>query len=121
MSTPVIPPGVRPLRLLPDDHRRRAGGSRTNLGGKPRILGGGVYMDAVRAGIAEAMRENDDVLMAGIDVGSGGGIFGVRRGLKEEFGDRIRDTPISESALVGLEIGASIRGFRPIVEIMFIG
>lgn len=77
------------------------------------------YMHAIRDGIADAMREDSRVVMAGIDVGRGGGIFGVTAGLHEEFGDRIRDTPISESAIVGLGTGAAMRGLRPIIEIMF--
>jgi len=78
------------------------------------------YMDAVRNGIADEMREDDSVFVLGIDVGKSGGIFAVTRGLYEEFGSqRVRDTPISEMAFVGAAVGAAAAGLRPVVEIMF--
>ena len=78
------------------------------------------YMDAVREGIAAEMRADPTVFLMGIDVGEGGGIFAVTRGLYEEFGpDRIRDTPISELGFVGAAVGAAARGLRPVVELMF--
>ena len=78
------------------------------------------YMDAIRAGIADELREDDRVVLIGIDVGAGGGIFGVTRGLYEEFGpERVRDTPISELAFVGAAVGAAATGQRPVVELMF--
>jgi pyruvate dehydrogenase E1 component beta subunit len=65
------------------------------------------------------MRADDRVFLMGEDVGPYGGSFGVSLGLLEEFGpDRIRDTPLSESAFVGAGIGAAVAGMRPIVEIM---
>jgi pyruvate/2-oxoglutarate/acetoin dehydrogenase E1 component len=77
-------------------------------------------MDAVREGIAAEMRADDAVCLLGIDVGSSGGIFAVTRGLYEEFGpDRVRDTPISETAFVGAAVGAAATGLRPVVELMF--
>jgi pyruvate dehydrogenase E1 component beta subunit len=77
------------------------------------------YREAMREAIREAMREDDRVFLIGEDVGRYGGSFGVSRGLLEEFGpERIRDTPLSESAFVGAGIGAAIAGMRPIVEIM---
>lgn len=78
------------------------------------------YMDAVKEAIADAMNDDDRVRLAGIDVGAGGGIFRVTDGLQETFGNRVRDTPISETAIVGLAVGASMTGLRPIVELMFI-
>jgi pyruvate dehydrogenase E1 component beta subunit len=77
------------------------------------------YREAMRAAIRDAMRRDERVFLMGEDVGRYGGSFGVSLGLLEEFGpDRIRDTPLSESAFVGAGIGASINGMRPIVEIM---
>ncbi|WP_107774733.1 alpha-ketoacid dehydrogenase subunit beta [Nocardioides sediminis] len=77
------------------------------------------YRDALRDAIREAMRADDRVFLMGEDVGDYGGCFAVSLGLLEEFGpERVRDTPLSESAFVGADIGAAIGGMRPIVEIM---
>jgi len=77
------------------------------------------YREALRAGIRDALSSDERVFLMGEDVGAYGGSFGVSLGLLEEFGpDRIRDTPLSESAFVGAGIGAAIGGMRPIVEIM---
>jgi pyruvate dehydrogenase E1 component beta subunit len=77
------------------------------------------YREAIRAAIREAMRADERVFLMGEDVGRYGGSFGVSLGLLEEFGpERIRDTPLSESAFVGAGIGAALGGMRPIVEIM---
>ncbi|MFN6120955.1 MAG: alpha-ketoacid dehydrogenase subunit beta [Actinomycetes bacterium] len=75
--------------------------------------------EAMREAIREAMLADDRVFLMGEDVGAYGGCFAVSKGLLDEFGpDRIRDTPLSESAFVGAGIGAAIAGLRPIVEIM---
>ncbi len=77
------------------------------------------YRDAIREAIREAMRKDEHVFLMGEDVGRYGGCFAVSKGLLEEFGpERIRDTPMSESAFVGAAIGAALGGMRPIVEIM---
>ncbi|GAA1261710.1 alpha-ketoacid dehydrogenase subunit beta [Streptomyces aureus] len=77
------------------------------------------YREAMREALREALRSDDRVFLMGEDVGQYGGCFGVSLGLLEEFGpDRIRDTPLSESAFVGAGIGAALSGMRPIVEIM---
>jgi len=77
------------------------------------------YREAMREAIREAMTADERVFLMGEDVGPYGGSFGVSKGLFEEFGpDRIRDTPLSESAFVGAGIGAALGGMRPIVEIM---
>jgi len=77
------------------------------------------YRDAVRDAIREAMQSDPRVFLLGEDVGRYGGTYAVSRGLLEEFGpDRIRDTPLSESAFVGIGIGAALGGMRPIVEVM---
>lgn len=77
------------------------------------------YREAVREAIRTAMLADSRVFLMGEDVGRYGGCYAVSRGLLEEFGpERIRDTPLSESAFVGAGIGAAMRGMRPIVEIM---
>jgi pyruvate dehydrogenase E1 component beta subunit len=77
------------------------------------------YREAMREAIRAAMRADERVFLMGEDVGPYGGAFGVSRGLLDEFGpDRIRDTPLSESAFVGAGIGAAMGGMRPIVEVM---
>jgi pyruvate/2-oxoglutarate/acetoin dehydrogenase E1 component len=78
------------------------------------------YIDALGAGIADAMAEDERVVLIGIDVGAGGGIFTVTRGLYDRFGpERVLDAPISEMGYVGAAVGAAMTGLRPIVEIMF--
>ncbi|MEZ4522280.1 MAG: alpha-ketoacid dehydrogenase subunit beta [Thermomicrobiales bacterium] len=77
------------------------------------------YREAVREGIRDALQRDKRVFLMGEDVGRYGGCFAVSMGLLDEFGpERIRDTPLSESAFVGAGIGAAMRGMRPIVEIM---
>ncbi len=77
------------------------------------------YREAMREAIREAMPRDDRVFLMGEDVGRYGGCYAVSLGLLEEFGpERIRDTPLSESAFVGAGIGAALGGMRPIVEIM---
>ncbi len=77
------------------------------------------YREAMREALRAAMRADDRVFLMGEDVGRYGGCFAVSLGLLEEFGpERIRDTPLSESAFVGAGIGAALGGMRPIVEIM---
>jgi pyruvate dehydrogenase E1 component beta subunit len=75
--------------------------------------------DAMRESIREALQADERVFLMGEDIGAYGGCFAVTKGLLDEFGpQRIRDTPLSESAVVGAGIGAAIAGLRPIVEIM---
>jgi pyruvate dehydrogenase E1 component beta subunit len=77
------------------------------------------YREAMREAIRDALRRDERVFLMGEDVGRYGGCFAVSKGLLEEFGpERIRDTPLSESAFVGAGIGAAMGGARPIVEIM---
>ncbi len=77
------------------------------------------YREAMREAIRDAMRRDERVFLMGEDVGAYGGCFAVSLGLLEEFGpERVRDTPLSESAFVGAGIGAALGGMRPIVEIM---
>jgi pyruvate dehydrogenase E1 component beta subunit/2-oxoisovalerate dehydrogenase E1 component len=85
----------------------------------PDALVDSSYRDCCRAAIAEALRRDPRVFMMGEDIGAYGGCYAVSMGLLKEFGpDRIRDTPLSESAFTGAGIGAALAGMRPIVEIM---
>jgi acetoin:2,6-dichlorophenolindophenol oxidoreductase subunit beta len=78
------------------------------------------YREAVRDTLAEAMRDDDDVFLMGEDIAEMGGSMGVTQGLLDEFGaERVRNTPISEMAIVGCGIGAAMQGMRPVVEIMY--
>jgi len=81
----------------------------------------GTILQAINAAIADAMAEDDKVIVLGEDVADPeeGGIVGVTRGLSSRFGDhRVRSTPIAEQAIVGAAIGASLVGYKPIAEIM---
>jgi 2-oxoisovalerate dehydrogenase E1 component len=77
-------------------------------------------MDAIRAALEAELAQDDRVFVAGIDVGAGGNVFGLTRGLADQFGDRVRDTPISETAIMGLGVGAAMAGMRPVVELMYL-
>jgi pyruvate dehydrogenase E1 component beta subunit len=78
------------------------------------------YREAVRDALAAALRADDDVFIMGEDIAEMGGSMGVTQGLLDEFGpERVRNTPISEMAIVGAGIGAAMAGMRPIVEIMY--
>ncbi len=77
-------------------------------------------MDAIRSALEAELAADDRVFVAGIDVGAGGNVFGLTRGLAEQFGGRVRDTPISETAIVGLGVGAAMAGLRPVVELMYL-
>jgi pyruvate/2-oxoglutarate/acetoin dehydrogenase E1 component len=77
------------------------------------------YREAAREALREALLRDERVFLMGEDVGAYGGCYAVSKGLLEEFGpERVRDTPLSESAFVGAGIGAALGGLRPIVEIM---
>jgi 2-oxoisovalerate dehydrogenase E1 component len=77
-------------------------------------------MDAVHTALEAELDADDRVFVAGIDVGDGGNVFGLMRGLRDQFGDRVRDTPISETAILGLGVGAAMAGMRPVVEVMYL-
>ncbi len=78
------------------------------------------FREAVRAALFEAMRRDEDVFIMGEDIAEMGGSMGVTMGMLEEFGpERVRNTPISEMAIVGAGIGAAIQGMRPVVEVMY--
>ena len=78
------------------------------------------YLQAVAAALQEEMRRDDKILIFGEDVAEFGNIFGVTRGMLEEFGPkRIRNTSISETAIVGTALGAAVTGLRPVAELMY--
>ncbi len=78
------------------------------------------YADAIREALAEEMRRDDSVYVFGEDVAEYGGVFGVTKGLFEEFGKlRVRNTPLSEGAILGEAIGAAVYGLKPVPEIQF--
>ncbi len=78
------------------------------------------YIEAIREALIEEMRRDTNVFVLGEDVGAYGGAFGVTQGIFEEFGEmRVIDTPISESAIIGVSIGAALRGYRPVAEMQF--
>ena len=78
------------------------------------------YRDAVAEGLAREMRRDPAVVCLGEDIGAAGGVFKTTVGLLAEFGpERVRDTPISEQAIVGMAMGAAMTGMRPVAEIMF--
>ncbi len=79
------------------------------------------YLQALNEALHEEMARDLDVFMMGEDIGLGKGTLGVTEGLRDEFGpERVRNSPISEQALIGAALGASLTGSRPIVELMFI-
>ena len=77
-------------------------------------------MDAIHDALEIELAEDPEVFVAGIDVAEGGNVFGLMRGLHDQFGDRVRDTPISETAIMGLGVGAAMAGMRPVVEMMYL-
>lgn len=78
------------------------------------------YAEAVNLALDEALTASSGVLLFGEDVATPGGVFGVTKGLKRKHGDRVFDTPISESAILGGAVGAAMLGMRPIAEIMWV-
>lgn len=78
------------------------------------------YREALRRALREEMQRDENVYMMGEDIGVYGGAFGVSLGLMEEFGEeRIKDTPLSESVIIGAALGSALTGMRPVAEIMF--
>ena len=77
------------------------------------------YSDALTAALREEMIRDESIFLFGEDIGTYGGVFKVTKGLMDEFGDRVRDTPISEQTLAAMAVSASMTGTRPILEIMF--
>ncbi|QGU94521.1 alpha-ketoacid dehydrogenase subunit beta [Clostridium bovifaecis] len=78
------------------------------------------FLEAIKTGIENEMKQNENVYILGEDVGAFGGCFGVTAGLFDKYGDkRVKDTPISEGAIVGCAVGSAATGLRPIAELMF--
>jgi pyruvate/2-oxoglutarate/acetoin dehydrogenase E1 component len=77
------------------------------------------YAHAIREAISAEMRRDERVVLFGEDVGAYGGVWGVSRGMVDEFGPRVFDTPISEDLIVGMAIGMAMRGMRPIAELQY--
>lgn len=78
------------------------------------------FSDAIREALREEMRRDENVFLLGEDIGRYGGIFTATKGLIDEFGsERVRDTPISETAIIGGAIGSALMGLRPVAEIMY--
>ncbi len=78
------------------------------------------FAEALNEALREEMRRDDSVIVFGEDVAKPGGVYKVTKGLLEEFGpERVRDTPISEAAIVGAAVGAALMGLRPVAEIMY--
>lgn len=78
------------------------------------------YIQAVTSALREEMERDEKVFILGEDVGKKGGVFGATKGLHETFGDyRVLDTPLAESAIAGVGIGAAMYGMRPVAEMQF--
>src|SRR5689334_14125792 len=78
------------------------------------------YREAVRRALDEELARDENVIFFGEDIGAAGGVFKATPGLFEKYGGiRVRDTPISENAIIGAGIGAAVTGLRPVVELMF--
>lgn len=104
-GAPAVPAGGPGPRLAP---------ATSPSAGKYRL------MDAVNEALARSLEDDERVFLAGIDVAAGGNVFGITRGLAERYPGRAHDTPISESAILGLAVGAAMAGLRPVVEIMYL-
>lgn len=78
------------------------------------------YVEAVGRALGMEMERDDDVVVIGVDVGAGGGVYGATRGLQERFGpSRVIDSPIAEAGLLGAAVGAAMAGLRPVAEVMY--
>ena len=103
--------------------RARAGpgdGDDPALGGRRLRMAEMTYRSAVAHGIAQEMERDSTVVCLGEDIGAAGGVFKTTEGLFARFGpDRVRDTPISEQAIIGAAMGAAMTGLRPVAELMF--
>src|SRR5262245_46668597 len=77
------------------------------------------YRTVIARALADELATKQAVVLLGEDVGTAGGAFKSTDGLKERFGDRVRDTPIAEQAIIGTAVGAALMGLRPVAEVMF--
>lgn len=79
------------------------------------------YIEAINSALADAMEADDRVVLMGVDVGRGGGAYGVTRGLFDRFGQqRVLDSPIAEAGVLGAAVGAAMAGLRPVAEVMYV-
>jgi 2-oxoisovalerate dehydrogenase E1 component len=78
------------------------------------------YSHAIRAALTHELETDPSVVVFGVDVGAGGNVFGLTRGLHERWPDRVRDAPISETGIIGAGVGAAMAGLRPVVELMYV-
>src|SRR5919109_2453018 len=109
--TPSSPPGARPHRRSPPDRNRA---------GKADPMPEKNVVQTVHDTLWDEMKADDRVLVMGEDVGARGGVFRATAGFLDEFGeDRVIDTPLAESSIVGLAIGMALHGLRPVAEIQF--
>ena len=114
MTTPTTP------TARPDTDNPTDGPGAVAAGATPGDTRELTYAEAVRETLTELMADDERVFLMGEDIGVYGGAFGVTTGLLERFGrERVRDTPISEIAIVGAGVGAALCGMRPIVELQF--
>ncbi len=78
------------------------------------------YIEAINQALADELDADEQVILMGVDIGAGGGVYGVTRGLQERFGsERVIDTPIAEAGVLGAAVGAAMAGLRPVAEIMY--
>jgi pyruvate/2-oxoglutarate/acetoin dehydrogenase E1 component len=78
------------------------------------------YIEAINRALADELEADERVILMGVDIGAGGGVYGVTRGLQEKFGaERVLDTPIAEAGVLGASVGAAMAGLRPVAEIMY--
>jgi pyruvate/2-oxoglutarate/acetoin dehydrogenase E1 component len=78
------------------------------------------YIEAINQALADELDADEQVILMGVDIGSGGGVYGVTKGLQEKFGaERVIDTPIAEAGVLGAAVGAAMAGLRPVAEIMY--
>jgi 2-oxoisovalerate dehydrogenase E1 component len=112
-------PPSRPAAVTPDNSKNlitaRSVGARAG-DGKDRPVS---VSRVIRQALHDALAEDPAVFLAGIDVG-GGNVFGLTRGLRDQWPDRVLDTPIAETAVMGLAVGAAMAGLRPVVELMYL-
>src|SRR4029077_15856342 len=101
--------------------RARSGQPRDpGLGRRRLVMAELTYRGAIAAAIAQEMERDETVVFLGEDIGAAGGVFKLTEGLVDRFGPaRVRDTPISEQAIIGATMGAAMTGLRPIAELMF--
>src|SRR4029079_8549127 len=108
---------------------RRAARAARRVRGVPRVVRGRSLMTetitlakGLNMGLRKAMEDDPKVLLMGEDVGKLGGVFRITDGLQKDFGeDRVIDSPLAESGIVGTAVGMALRGYRPVVEIQFDG